>query len=119
MVIRSKEDSTLDPSNPLNRLQLSIDWPEGAISAYRNHPGAPWRFTTKSDILRRKRERMENNLRLKREVGVVERKALYVWVFWCPGINGFFYRGWWVYRRAAKNLGQKRRFRGKKAGVFL
>ena len=95
VVIRSKDTS--DKSNPLNRLQLSIDWPEGAVSAHQNHPGDTWKFKTKSDILREKRETMENNLRLKREDGVVERKALYVWVFWCPGVDGFFYRGWWLY----------------------
>ena len=97
VVIRSKKNSTLDTSNPLHRIQLSIDWPPGAVSAYRNHPDAPWRFTTKSDILKERRERGEKILRLKRKDGVVERKALYVWVFWCPGVNGFFYRGWWVY----------------------
>lgn len=74
-----------------------IEWPEDAVSAYREHMYAPWQFTTKSDIRRQRRERMEHHLWWKREYGVIERRALYVWVFWCPGLFGFAYRGWWVY----------------------
>jgi len=80
----------------VDRLQPLI-WPEDAVSAYKRHMYAPWEYTLKSDILRRKRERMELNLRWKREDGVIHRRPLYVWVFWCPGINGIFYRGWWLY----------------------
>lgn len=75
----------------------SIVWPEGAVSAYRGHVGAPWEFTTKADILRGKCERMKQSLRMKREYGVIHRRALYVWVFWCPGVGGFAFRGWWTY----------------------
>ena len=32
-----------------------------------------------------------------REYGVVRKACLYVWVFWCPGVNELFYRGWWLY----------------------
>ncbi len=74
-----------------------IVWPEDAVSAHREHMYAPWEFTTKADILRGKRERMEHNLWWKREYGVTHIQPLYVWVFWCPGINGIFYRGWWLY----------------------
>ncbi|KKN74455.1 hypothetical protein LCGC14_0390750 [marine sediment metagenome] len=72
-----------------------IVWPEDAVSAYRDHMGQPWKFTTKADILRGKRERMEQNLRRKREYGIIHRRPLYVWVFWCPGV-GIFFRGWWI-----------------------
>jgi len=40
---------------------------------------------------------MEESLRAKRECDVVERRALYVWVFWCSGLFGFAFRGWWTY----------------------
>lgn len=73
-----------------------IIWPEGAVSAYQSYRGAPWEFTTKADILRGKRERMENCLWWKREYVVTHRRPLYVWVFWCPGISGFF-EGLWTY----------------------
>jgi len=72
-------------------------WPEDAVSAYRKHMYEPWQFTTKADILRKRRERMEKALRGKREYDVVHRRALYVWVFRCPGINNFIFRGWWTY----------------------
>jgi len=74
-----------------------IVWPEDAVSAHREHMYAPWEFTTKADILRGKRERMEHNLWWKREYGVTHIQPLYVWVFWCPGFFGFAYRGWWLY----------------------
>lgn len=74
-----------------------IVWPEDAVSAHREHQYAPWEFTTKADILRGKRERQKQRLWMKREYGVIHRRALYVWVFWCPGIYGIFYRGWHIY----------------------
>jgi len=40
---------------------------------------------------------MEHCLWWKREYGVVHKRALYVWVFWCPGFNNFFFRGWYTY----------------------
>lgn len=73
-----------------------IVWPEDAVSAHREHMYAPWQFTTKSDIRRGKRERMDHNLWWKREYGVTHRRPLYVWVFWCPGISGIF-EGLWTY----------------------
>jgi len=74
-----------------------IEWPEGAVSAYQSCLGAPWEFTLKSDILRAKREKMERDLQWKREEDVVLRRPAYVWVFWCPGVGGFAFRGWWTY----------------------
>lgn len=73
-----------------------IIWPEDAVSAYREHSYAPWKFTTKKDILREKRKSMEQNLWFKREYGVTQKRPLYVWVFWCPGISGVF-EGLWTY----------------------
>ncbi len=80
----------------VERLQPLI-WPEDAVSAFQEYMYAPWQFTTKADILRKRRERMEEHLRRKREYGITQRRALYVWVFWCPGINDFIFRGWWTY----------------------
>lgn len=80
----------------LDKLPLLI-WPDDAVSAYRKHMYAPWEFTLKSDILQRKRECMEHNLWWKRESGTVHKLPLYVWVFWCPGINDFFFKGWYTY----------------------
>lgn len=73
-----------------------IVWPEDAVSAYKAHTSAAWQFTTRADVLARRRELMEDNLQLKREDGVIRRVPLYVWVFWCPGVSGVF-RGWWTY----------------------
>ncbi len=80
----------------VDRLQPLV-WPEDAVSAYRKYMYAPWEFTYKSDILRRKIEKMEEHLYWKRERDIIYRKPLYIWVFWCPGINGLIYRGWWLY----------------------
>jgi len=73
-----------------------IVWPEDAVSAYRRSVYEAWQFTTKADILRGKRKRMEDNLWWKREYRVIHRRALYVWVFWCSGISGVF-EGLWAY----------------------
>ncbi|HIJ71676.1 MAG TPA: hypothetical protein HPP87_09985 [Planctomycetes bacterium] len=73
-----------------------IDWPEGAVSAYRETPFSRWEFVLRSDVLKRKREKMERCLWWKREYGTTKIRALYVWVFWCPGVSGF-YKGWWSY----------------------
>lgn len=72
-------------------------WPDDAVSACREHMYAPWEFTTKADIRQKRRERMEHHLWWKREYGVTQIRPLYVWVFWCPGVSGIFYRGWWLY----------------------
>jgi len=72
-------------------------WPDDAVSAHKPHMYAPWQYITKSDLLRERREHMESRLWWKREQGVVRRVPLYVWVFWCPGINDFIFRGWWTY----------------------
>lgn len=96
IVIRSRKKK-LDLKNPLHQIQRAIDWPDNAVSACREQMYAPWQFTTKPDILQKRQERMEHHLWWKREYKVTRRKALYVWVFWCPGINNFFFRGWWLY----------------------
>lgn len=80
----------------VERLQPLI-WPDNAVSASREHRYSPWKFTYKVDILKRKQERMEHHLWWKREYGVTQRRPLYVWVFWCPGVGGFAFRGWWLY----------------------
>lgn len=76
-----------------------IVWPDDAISAYRPYVGAPWQFNTKADILRKKREekiKCRMRQRIWEESQIIRRRRLYVWVFWCPGISGFF-EGWWTY----------------------
>jgi hypothetical protein len=95
-----------------------IEWPDDAISAYRDWPGAPWQFTTKADILRAKREHMELNLRQKRQSDIVEKRALYVWVFYCPGISGFF-EGWWSYLVGLNHDYHGGGFKGNLAGRLL
>ncbi len=72
-------------------------WPDDAVSARQDDIYAPWQFTTTGDLLRERRETMDRNLRRKREYRVSQRRALYIWVFWCPGVSGVFYRGWWTY----------------------
>ncbi len=71
-------------------------WPDDAISAYQPHMYAPWQFTTKADIRRKRQEDAKHVLWFKREYGVSKRLPAYVWVFWCPGISGIF-EGWWTY----------------------
>lgn len=73
------------------------DWPADAVSACRDHVQDPWRFTTKADILQKKRKRQARRLWEKRHYGEVQQRYMYVWVFFCPGLAGFAYRGWWVY----------------------
>lgn len=70
-------------------------WPKNAVSAYRKSIYEPWEYTLKSDILRRKRE-LRDQHRSWMESQITHRRRLYVWVFWCPGISGFF-EGWWTY----------------------
>lgn len=49
-------------------------------------------------VMERRRQQQRARLKQKRSnYDVIERKPLYVWVFWCPGIGGFAYRGWWLY----------------------
>ena len=71
--------------------------PEDAVSAYQRSMYEPYKYTTKDDILREKRKYMEQHLWLKREAGVIYRRPAYVWVFWCCGVSGLFYKGWWIY----------------------
>lgn len=77
-------------------IERAFDWPQGAVSARRNMDGSV-AFTTRDDLLRARREQMERCLWAKRECGVVSRRALSLWVFWCPGLAGFAFRGWWAY----------------------
>jgi hypothetical protein len=69
-------------------------WPDDAVEASRKHIYAPWEFVTKADVRRSRQERMKRILWWKREYGVVRRRALYVWVFRCPG---WVYEGWYTY----------------------
>ena len=96
VVARNKEVAA-DASHPFHRMQLSIPWPEGAISAARGMTldgRSSWSFYTVADKLKQKREKMENQLFMKREFSIVRRVPLYVWVFWVPGD---IYSGWWTY----------------------
>ena len=53
---------------------------------------------TWDDVKQKRRERQKEILKQKRSsYGQIQKKPLYVWVFWCPGINDFIYRGWWTY----------------------
>ena len=88
-----------DRSNPEFFTERMFDWPDDAVSASREGVGRAWHFRTVGDVLREKRERMEAALRRKRQEGIVERWAVFVWAFWCPGIGGFAFRGWWLYLR--------------------
>jgi hypothetical protein len=54
--------------------------------------------TTFTDLGGAKRDRQAKRLEWKREgCGTTEIRPVYVWVFWCPGLGGFAYRGWWTY----------------------
>lgn len=49
-------------------------------------------------IMERRRQRQRIELqRIEDNYDFIYRKPLYVWVFWCPGINNFIFRGWWLY----------------------
>lgn len=91
-VIRPRKRDRGNPDAfPTERM---LDWPEDAVSAYRFCPGKPWEFTTRADVLRHKRERMERALAHKRMPAAPQRRAMYVWVFHVPG---FIFGGWWAY----------------------
>ena len=92
-IIRPRKKDRLRPGFNAERM---LDWPDDAVSAARRFPEDPWRFTYRSDVLRGKRERMEQALSLKRKPDLL-RRALYVWVFWCPGLGGVAFCGWWTY----------------------
>jgi len=94
IIVRPKPTDRHKPEFFTERM---LHWPDDAVSAVRWLPGDPWQFTFKADILRRKRERMEEALHFKRDFGRIGRRALFVWVFWCPGLGGFAFRGWWTY----------------------
>jgi len=99
-------DHLLSAGYDLDRMPKLI-WPEGAISAWQDHCYADWQFKYVADVLREKREKMERCLCAKREYGQIERRCLYVWVFWCPGFFGFAFQGWWTYL-----VGLGREYRG-------
>ena len=49
-------------------------------------------------VMERRRQRQVVELeQIRSDYDVTYRKPLYVHVFWCPGINNFFFRGWWTY----------------------
>lgn len=56
------------------------------------------KVSTWDEVKQRCRERQKAILERKRSsYGQIQKKPLYVWVFWCPGINNFIFRGWWTY----------------------
>jgi hypothetical protein len=59
--------------------------------------GGHYEVQTWSDLGREKRARQTRNLEDKRDGTVSSVRPMYVWVFHCPGIFGFAYRGWWTY----------------------
>ncbi len=74
-----------------------IIWPDDAVYAYQKHIYAPWEYTTKADVRRKRQEDAKLKLRYKRgEYRALKRLPAYVWVFYCPGISGIF-EGWWTY----------------------
>jgi hypothetical protein len=87
IVIKSKEKN-----NP--GMFWNPNWPKDAVRAYRNFQHEPWQFTTVSDILNRKKEKMEEHLRYKRRDESRKRIPLYVWVFFVPGV---LFGGWYLY----------------------
>ena len=49
-------------------------------------------------VMERRRQRQVVKLEQRRsDYDVTYKKPLYVWVFWCPGVGGFAFRGWWTY----------------------
>ena len=53
---------------------------------------------TWDDVKQGRRERQKAILEQKRSpYDQIQKKPLYVWVFWCPGINDFIFKGWWTY----------------------
>lgn len=53
---------------------------------------------TWDEVIQSRRERQKEILEQKRSsYGQIQKKPLYVWVFWCPGVGGFAFRGWWTY----------------------
>jgi len=58
---------------------------------------ADGKVMTWADVKQSRRERQKEILALKRSnYDQIQRRPLYVWVFWCPGISGFF-EGLWTY----------------------
>lgn len=76
---------------------MGWNWSPHVVARIQEHPNGPWRSVTKDDVRHRKIEKMNRHLYWKREYGLVQTRPLYVWVFWCPGISGFAFRGWWLY----------------------
>ncbi len=70
-----------------------IVWPEGAVSAHRNHRGEPWQFVTVADLRRERQESAKKILARKRETA--EKRIAYVWTFCVP--DQAFFCGWWTY----------------------
>jgi hypothetical protein len=57
-----------------------------------------YHVTTWSDLGREKRRRQAQRLNSKRFSGCETNvRAVYVWVFHCPGLGGVAYYGWWTY----------------------
>lgn len=96
-----------------------IVWPDDAVSAYRENMYDPWKFVTKADIRREKINQMNRNLERKRNYGLVQRRAVYVWVFFCPGVNDFIFRGWWIYVKGIKGIYRGGGYKGEVDGRLL
>ena len=55
------------------------------------------RAVTWAMVMERRRQRQAERLRqIRSDYDVTYRRPLYAWVFWCPGINNFIFRGWWI-----------------------
>jgi hypothetical protein len=80
-------------------LRDSILMPPPDVAGYEND-GFHRRAVTWEMIKQRRREKQKQHLEeLQREWEYipVRRIPMYVWVFFCPGVGGFAYRGWWLY----------------------
>lgn len=63
-----------------------------------------WTPVYKADLKAKKIEKQRRQLRNKRrDHNPVAVQPCFIWVFFCEGINKFFYRGWYLYIKTMQN----------------
>ncbi len=77
--------------------RMGVHWPQ-EIALLEDGKPVTW-----ADIHKARTKHQNKRLWWKREYGVNQKRAAYIWVFYQPGLFGFAYAGWHLYIRTLNN----------------
>lgn len=72
---------------------FGIDLPKNVVGLTKDHPYDDWKPILYEDVVARKVKKQNSHLWWKREYGVIQTRACFIWVFYN---KGFPYGGWWI-----------------------